>query len=361
VLAEHTFSWDEGMSGHMSRVGLGAALASGAALGLLALDLSLRDGALLVFLLAVLVSARVGGRIAGYAAVVTSVVAAAMLMTQAEAWATPKGIDLAALTLLGGIGAGIAAWIGPRGDAGGRESDSHRVLKEEFLATVSHELRTPLNAILGWTELLRMPRRLPEPQVDRGLEVIERNARRQLALVEDLLAAAEPADSREHWEAIDVRELLQSLLGSLQETAAAASISLEHEAAAPDEADASGPVWVRGDRRGLRLALRHVLDNAVKFTPAGGRVLTRLRRCGDRVQISVTDTGAGIAPATLARVFEPFRQQDSSPTRAHGGLGLGLTVALRLVERHGGQIDVRSGGARGGSTFLVTLPTTSHR
>jgi signal transduction histidine kinase len=118
-------------------------------------------------------------------------------------------------------------------------------------------------------------------------------------------------------------------------------------------------VWVRGDAAGLRMALRHVLDNAIRYTPAGGEVRTCLRQSGEQVLLFVSDTGRGIASTKVAHIFEPFSQLDSSPARPHGGLGLGLTIARKLIERHGGHIDLRSDAIVGGSTVLVTLPASS--
>ncbi len=118
-------------------------------------------------------------------------------------------------------------------------------------------------------------------------------------------------------------------------------------------------MWVRGDAAGLRLALRHILDNALKYTPAGGEVRTCLRQSGEQALIFVTDTGRGIAATEVEHVFEPFSQLDSSAARTHGGLGLGLTIARRLIEGHGGHVDLRSDATVRGSTVLVTLPVSS--
>ena len=293
-------------------------------------------------------------RAAGRTAALTSVgIAGAAMLLQSDSLGAPW-IDALALTLLGALGAAIAVWTDPSWSAGrGPRSDPRRV-KEEFLNTVSHELRTPLNAILGWTELLRTPRALAAPQhVDCGLEVIERNARRQLALVEDLLAVAEPVADPKDWTRVDIDDTLRRVVDGFRSTAALAQVTLVDESAV---VASPAPVWVFGHAASLGLALRHVIDNAIKFTPPGGRVLTRLRESGDRVLIFVTDTGAGIEPSRLAEVFEPFAQQDGSTSRGHGGLGLGLTIARRLVERHGGHLDLRSEGGGDGATVLLTLP-----
>ena len=345
------------MSPHASGAWLGAALAMTAAAGSLAVGIPLRRGGFLISLLAVLVATRWLGHAAGYAAAATSAIVAALLLRLHPATsATASLFDLAAVGLLALIGSGIAAWTGPRRREIVDPVRDPRRVKEEFLATVSHELRTPLNAILGWTELLRMPKGLPPQHVDRGLEVIERNARRQLALVEELLAAADPAVSIDDWQPLDLRALMGSLIDGLEQPAARAQVQLRHEGAGA-VSGAGEPVWVRGDAAGLRVALRHVVENAIKFTPAGGHVHTQLRQAGDRILIFVSDTGPGIDPRFADYVFEPFLQQDGSATRPHGGLGLGLTIARKLIERHGGHLDLRSDAT--GTTFLITLPAAS--
>ena len=348
------------MSGHLSGAGLGAALAVTAAAGSLAVGLSLHGGGVLVLLLSVLIATRWWGRIAGYAATLACAGFALVMLQIASGQSPPTGADVAALGLLGLLGAGIAAWTGPRPVRHDeRDADTGRV-KAEFLATVSHELRTPLNAILGWTELLRMPRGAAPQQVDRGLEVIERNARRQLALVDELLTAAEPQTPPDAWQRFDLRAMLRDLLVDLEPVAVAANVGLVDDGAtcAGASPEPAGPVWVRGDAAGLRLALRHVLDNAIKYTPAGGEVRTCLRQSGEQALVFVTDTGRGVAATDVEHVFEPFSQLDSSAARTHGGLGLGLTIARKLVETHGGHVDLRSDAAVGGATVLVTLPTS---
>jgi signal transduction histidine kinase len=287
--------------------------------------------------------------------------AALALTAVAGALAAGSGADTAALVLLGMIGSGLAAWTWPRTTIAQPPPGDPRRVKEEFLATVSHELRTPLNVILGWTELLRTPRAGPPQQVDRGLEVIERNARRQLALVEELIAAAQPDTSSEDWRRLDARALVETLLDALEPSAATAQVRLAMDApdlpAASDAASAcADPIWVWGDAAGLRLALRHVLDNAIKYTPQGGEVRTRVRQCGDRVLVFVCDTGGGIEAERVEQIFEPFHQADSSAARRFGGLGLGLTIARKVIERHGGYVDLRGNGAAAGSTVLITLP-----
>jgi len=348
------------MSGHLSEVGLGAAIAVTAAAGSLAVGSSLHRGGVLVLLLSVVIATRWRGRIAGYAARPADASVALVMLRIASGQSTPAGADLAALGLLGLLGTCIAAWTGRRPDAPDRRAEDGR-LKEEFLATVSHELRTPLNAILGWTELLRMPRGAAPAQIDRGLEVIERNARRELALIDELLTAAEPETSPAVWQPLELRDMLETLLSELEPAASAAGVRLLDDGAncAGAPPASAEPVCVRGDGPGLRMALRHILENAIKYSPAGGEVRTCLRQSGDRVLLFVSDTGRGIATTELEQLFEPFSQLDGSAARRHGGLGLGLTIARKQVERHGGHVDLRSDATVGGSTVLVTLPVSS--
>jgi signal transduction histidine kinase len=339
--------------------GAGAALALTAAAASFASAMPRRVWLLFV-VLAVLMSTRWWGRRSGFAATATGTACALLLLAVEPNGSGIVPADLATAALLGLLGTGIAVWTGPREPAPGvidAGPDPQRA-KEEFLATVSHELRTPLNAILGWTELLRAPSGAPR-QVDRGLEVIERNARRQLALVEELLAAADASPSPDAWERLDLRAMLAGLVDGLERIAATARVELSLEPAAPEPSGVAEPIWVHGDPPSLRLAVRHLVENAIKFTPAGGRVRTCLRQSGDRALLFVTDTGPGIEPCRIEDVFHPFTQQDSSSARPHGGLGLGLNVSRRLIERHGGHLDLRSGES--GSTFLVTLPAEPSR
>ena len=346
------------MGGHLCGVSLGVALALTAAAASLALGLLPSHGGVMALLMAVLVASRSSGPVAGYAATVTGAVLSLGLLAAGAADSATTGSHAGALVMLGLIGTGIAAWTGQRPSAAQPPPTELRRVKEEFLATVSHELRTPLNAILGWTELLRMRRAVPPQQVDRGLEVIERNARHQLALVEELLAAAEPGTLSEDWATLDVRLLLESVVDGITAAATRADVVIALDALSSGPAPGKVvPVWVRGDEASLRIAIRHVLDNAVKYSNRGGDVHIRLRLCGGQVLLFVSDEGGGIETSKLVQVFEPFSQGDSSAARRFGGLGLGLTIARKLIERHGGHIDLRSSGVSGGSTVLVTLPS----
>jgi signal transduction histidine kinase len=233
-----------------------------------------------------------------------------------------------------------------------REREANR-LKDEFLATLSHELRTPLNAILGWTKLLRSDA-VPPAGVDRALEKIERNAQVQSRLVEDLLEVSRIASGKLRLEVkpLDLAAVTTTAIDSIRPTAEARGVALNRrfdEYAFPTAADP--------DR--LQQVIWNLVSNAVKFTPAGGSVTVRLRRIGQVDELSVTDTGIGIDPAFLPNVFDMFRQADASSTRAHGGLGLGLSIVRNLVEMHGGDVRVESDGLNTGARFVVTLPVRS--
>jgi signal transduction histidine kinase/ActR/RegA family two-component response regulator len=235
-------------------------------------------------------------------------------------------------------------------EAARAEAEAANRAKDEFLATLSHELRTPLNAILGWAQVLRVGQNDPT-QVQQALSTIERNARRQAQLIDDLLDLSRIAAGKLRLELIPVD--LTAVIAAAVETVRPAAdvktigIGLNLEA---------GPGAVMGDSDRLQQVFTNLLANAVKFTPNGGRVEVRLERAGSRVRVTVSDTGQGIAPELLPVIFERFRQVDSSMTRAHGGLGLGLAIVRHLVELHGGAVEAASPGLGQGATFTVTLP-----
>ena len=223
-------------------------------------------------------------------------------------------------------------------------------MKDEFLATLSHELRTPLNAILGWTQLLRRTNRGPENSVE-GLSVIERNARNQAQLIEDLLDMSRiiSGQLRLDVQPVSLAEVIHAAADVVRPAADAKRIRLQFTL----DPNASP---VSGDPARLQQIFWNLLSNSVKFTPSGGRVHVVLERVNSHIQISVSDTGQGIKPEFLPYVFERFRQQDGSIRREHRGLGLGLAIVKHLVEYHGGQVRAQSAGDGRGSTFTVLLP-----
>jgi PAS domain S-box-containing protein len=224
-------------------------------------------------------------------------------------------------------------------------------LKDEFLATLSHELRTPLTAIMGWATLLKRHATLPESQVSAAIETIYRNAKAQAQIIDDLLDMSRIVSGKIRLQtaAVDLMDLVQVSVDGIRPAAAARQIRL-------DVAPARDAVLVAGDAGRLQQVLWNLLTNAVKFTPAGGRITVHVGTSEGQATVRVEDTGAGIDPAFLPHVFERFRQADGSTTREHGGLGLGLSIVRNLVELHGGTVAAASTGQGNGSSFTVRLP-----
>lgn len=224
--------------------------------------------------------------------------------------------------------------------------------KDEFLATISHELRTPLSAILGWARVLEKS----PPDADRlsqGVAAISRNAQAQVQLIEDLLDMnrIEGGQLRLEMQPVELGGVVVAAVETVLPKAAAHGVELRTKAELP--------VFVSGDPERLQQIVGNLLDNAVKFTPRGGTVTVSLCLVDQAVEVSVTDSGQGIEPAFLSRVFERFQQQDPTRTRRHGGLGIGLAVVRELVRLHGGSERAESAGQGQGATFTVTLPLLS--
>jgi len=228
------------------------------------------------------------------------------------------------------------------------EAERATRLKDEFVATLSHELRTPLNAIVGWAGILRADRRADS--IKQGVEVIERNAKLQAQMIEELLDMSRILSGKLLFELeeTDIASVIDGAVTAVRPTADAKSIVL-----ATSLEDCRS---VNADPARLQQVAWNLLTNAIKFTPRGGRVAVAVRESGGQVEISVSDNGQGIKSEFLAFVFDRFRQADASTTRRHGGLGLGLSIVKSLVELHGGSVDVQSPGEGQGSTFFVRLP-----
>ena len=222
-------------------------------------------------------------------------------------------------------------------------------IKAEFLTTLSHELRTPLNAILGWVQILKDE---PKAQdVAQAVPIIERNVRVQSQLIEDLLdiSRIEAGKIKLDIQQIDLAALVAAGIESVRPGAEAKQIRLT---------SAFSNVFgtVIGDKDRLQQIFWNLLTNAIKFTRRQGRIHTVIKRVDSHVEISVSDTGQGIAPEFLPHVFDRFRQADATTTRRHGGLGLGLSIVKYLTELHGGSVRVMSDGVGRGATFSVCLP-----
>ena len=229
------------------------------------------------------------------------------------------------------------------------EAEEANRIKDEFLATVSHELRTPLNAILGWATLMRQGR-MDANTAARAIEAIERNAKAQAQLIEDLLDVSRmiSGNLRLNVERTNLVSVIKAAVDVVHPAADAKKIQLDLELDVVDDLEA--------DAHRLQQVVWNLLSNAVKFTDRGGKVRIKLERVNSHAQIEVSDTGEGIDPEFLPHLFEPFRQADGTSTKRHGGLGLGLAIARRLVEMHGGTISAKSEGAGRGSTFTLSIP-----
>ncbi len=226
-------------------------------------------------------------------------------------------------------------------------------VKDEFLATLGHELRTPLSAIVGWSSLL-LKGQLTGPAVQRAHEAIARNAESQRTLIEDVLDVSRIVGGRVRLETrlTDVTGAINAAVESVRPYAEERSITIR-------TTFRDGPTTVMGDMSRLQQVFLNLLTNAVKFTGTGGLIRVSTDRVGGDVVVRVEDDGIGIPGHLLSHIFERFRQADSSATRKHTGLGLGLAIVRHLVELHGGTVMADSAGEGQGATFTVRLPFRS--
>jgi signal transduction histidine kinase/CheY-like chemotaxis protein len=227
--------------------------------------------------------------------------------------------------------------------------------KDEFLSVISHELRSPLNAILGWNRILTLKRR-EDPEVSSITPRIEQSAKAQLKMVNDLLDLGRVGTGKLKIELrpTQLAHVVKVSVDLARPAAAARGIDLVAELNA-------GAGQVHGDPDRLQQVVANLLSNAVKFTSTGGRIVVRLSDVEGFAELTITDTGQGIAPELLPHVFERFRQGDSSSTRHSGGLGLGLTLVREIVSLHGGAVSASSPGTGAGATFVVRIPATPAR
>jgi CheY-like chemotaxis protein len=228
-------------------------------------------------------------------------------------------------------------------------------MKDEFLTTLSHELRTPLAAILGWTRLLRSGRLDPE-RTSGALEVIERNVLAQTKLIDDLLDVSRiiTGKLRLSVQPCTLSAVIRAAMDSMRPAAEGKQIEmrLENQVAADKD-------LIFGDPDRLQQITWNLISNSIKFTPPRGRVTVELSRNDQEFEVAVSDSGQGMSPEFLAHAFDRFRQADSSTTRSHGGLGIGLAIARHLTELHGGSIAAESAGPGQGSRFRVLLPSVA--
>jgi len=235
-------------------------------------------------------------------------------------------------------------------DAAYRQAEESSRLKEEFLATISHELRTPLSAILGWARMLRLGQ-LSKENAAKALDTIERNARAQAQLIDDLLDVSRIVTGKLRMDVrpSDPSSFIDAAVDAVRPAAEAKGVRMQ-------KVMDTGLISIPGDPVRLQQVIWNLLSNAIKFTPRGGRVQIRSERVNSHLEIVVSDTGQGISPDFLPHVFDRFRQADQKTSRQHGGMGLGLAIVRHLVELHGGNVSAASDGEGKGSTFIVRLP-----
>jgi PAS domain S-box-containing protein len=236
-----------------------------------------------------------------------------------------------------------------RAEAGRLQAQEANAAKDQFLATLSHELRSPLNVMIGWIQMLRSGQISPDAAA-RGFDVLERSVRLQAKLIEDLLDVSRIVAGKLRVEKrrVDFAIVAGAAIDAALPAARAKHVTLS-AAIAPS-------LFMQADPQRLQQVVSNLLTNALKFTPEHGTIDVRVERVDGRAETVIQDTGIGIAPDLLPRMFDRFQQGDSSTTRTHGGLGLGLAIVKHLVEQHGGQIAASSAGQGCGSTFTVTLP-----
>lgn len=242
-----------------------------------------------------------------------------------------------------------------RAERARNEAEAANRIKDEFLATLSHELRTPLTSLLGWSSVLREARR-DEKVLNQGLEAIDRNARVQAQLIDDLLDVSRIVSGKLNLDVrpLDITSVARAAINVVRPAADAKGILLDYSAE-------PGLGAICADSARLHQIIWNLLSNAVKFTPNGGRINVRVERDGTDARVTVKDTGQGIDSEFLPRVFDRFRQADSSTTRSFGGLGLGLAIVRHLVELHGGTVSAQSDGVNKGATFTATFPLLADR
>jgi PAS domain S-box-containing protein len=234
-----------------------------------------------------------------------------------------------------------------------QEAEAANRAKDEFVATLSHELRTPLSSIFGWTRMLHSGS-LDGATARRAVEVIERSARTQMQLIDDLLDTSRMVAGKLRLDlrAVDLRAVVEAAIDTIRPGAQAKGVRL-------DGHTGERSIVVSGDPDRLQQVVWNLLSNAIRFTPAGGRIDVWLDEHQGQEQIRVVDTGSGIKAEFLPHVFERFRQADASSSRVHSGLGLGLALVRHLVELHGGAVVAESEGEGRGATFSVRLPKPS--
>lgn len=240
-------------------------------------------------------------------------------------------------------------------EAAKAEAEAANRAKDDFLATLSHELRTPLNAILGWTHILSTHLDDRDTAVQ-AIEVIERNAVTQARLINDILEVSRIITGK-----LTLNLLPMEIAPVIEAAIDAARPAIDSKAIHLEVSLCTDDCQILGDASRLQQVVANLLSNAVKFTPEGGRISVELARAGERVQLTVSDTGQGIDGDFLPFIFDRFSQSESASTRRYGGLGLGLAIVRHIVELHGGTVDAMSPGRGQGASFVISLPVTTEK
>jgi signal transduction histidine kinase len=236
-----------------------------------------------------------------------------------------------------------------RAEAARLQAEDANAAKDQFLATLSHELRSPLNVTLLWTQMLRSGQ-VSGSAVIRGFDILERSVRLQAKLIDDLLDVSRIVAGKLRIEKrrVDLGVIVDAAVEAARPAARMKNVALT--------ASIEPSLFVEADPQRVQQVVSNLLANALKFTLEDGSVDIDVHRVEDRAEVVVRDTGIGIEPELLPRIFDRFQQGDISTTRTHGGLGLGLAIVRHLVEQHGGQVSAASAGPGKGSTFALTLP-----
>ncbi len=227
-------------------------------------------------------------------------------------------------------------------------------VKDEFISIVSHEMRTPLNSISGWVNILKSDSLTKETKV-RAIGKINKNLRSQVNLVEDMIDFANQTSVQNYdkWQKVSFSELVDKCLAETNENVIEQKLNLTKEFNGEK-------FYIRCDQEKVKKVVLHLLNNAIKFTPEGGKITLNINVANNHLELKIADTGEGIIPELLPNIFEIFNQSDSSTTRKHGGLGLSLAVARKIVEGHKGKITAVSEGLGKGSIFTITLPLSKN-
>ncbi|HRH41547.1 MAG TPA: CHASE domain-containing protein [Pyrinomonadaceae bacterium] len=242
------------------------------------------------------------------------------------------------------------AQLGEKEREAREDAERSAKVKDEFLATISHELRTPLNAIAGWVNIIKL-NNIENETKEKAIGIINKNLRQQVNLIEQMIIFSDMESflSQANWQKFSLTELVTENLNE-------AVIQISKKKLKLIKDISSDKLMINGDKDKIKKAISILVDNSIKFTPQGGEILIELNSQQNKVLLKVVDSGEGILPELMPNIFEGFRQSDSSSIRKHGGLGLSLAIAKKIIESHRGKLTVKSDGADTGTTIMLVLP-----